>query len=97
MSAHALAVLQDFHEHTWFSMELLPGVTSSVRGCTAGNPVADLIYIASDTLLARKLHEDLHKEGLSHLLSDTDALFSLACLAAQFLISCLGLLMLMMQ
>ena len=73
LSAHALAVLTDFHTNTWFSMELLPGVCSSARGCAAGNPVADLVFIASDIILAQRLHLSLQQHGLTHTLNDYDA------------------------
>ena len=64
LSQHAAAVLRDFHQCTWFSMELLEGTTTTLRGCTAGNPIADLIYISCDTLLARRLHATLSEQGL---------------------------------
>ena len=55
LSGHALAVLQDFHTCTWFSLEALDHVCASVRGCTAGNPIADLVYIASDIFVSLRL------------------------------------------
>ena len=82
MSDHMVVVLQDLHEQTWFSMELLEGITTSVRGCTAGNPVADLIYIACDTLLAKELHATLRAEGLAVEMSDADALSFFGVLSA---------------
>ena len=74
LSAHALCVLQDFHMSTWFSTELLEDVVVTCRGCTAGNPVADLIYIASDACLERRLRQSLMEAGLTTDLPDADAL-----------------------
>ena len=73
LSEHAMAILADFHTHTWFSMELLPGVTSTRKGCTAGSSVAYLIYIAPDALLARRLHQTLREEGLAYEVDDGEA------------------------
>ena len=73
LTPHALALLQDFNSNTWFSTELLPGVAATRRGCTAGNPVADLVFIASDTLLAKRLRSTLAEAGLMHSLDDSDA------------------------
>ena len=72
LTDHALAVLQDFHTETWFSTELLEKVCSTVRGCTAGNPVADLVYIAVDTLLARNLRKALAEDGLTFQLAGAE-------------------------
>ena len=44
MSSHFISVLRDFHEHMWFSLEFLAGITTSVRGCAAGSRVADFFY-----------------------------------------------------
>ena len=73
LSGHALAVLQDFHTCTWFSLEALDHVCASVRGCTAGNPIADLVYIASDVFVSLRLKEKLLERGLSFSVSDSAA------------------------
>ena len=73
LTPHALSLLEDFHTNTWFSTELLPGVATTRCGCTAGNPVADLVFVASDTLLARRLFAMLKAEGLAFCLDDSDA------------------------
>ena len=74
LSDHALCVLEDFHTSTWFWMELLDDIVVTYRGCTAGNPIADLIYIASDACLERRLREALRVDGLVFSISDEDAM-----------------------
>ena len=45
----------------------------TLRGCTAGNPVADFVYIASDLVLARRLSQTLAADGLATTLPDHGA------------------------
>ena len=74
MTSHALAVLADFHTDTWFSQDLLADVVASTRGCSAGNPIADLIYIAADAILEKRLRIELEAAGLTCALADNGAL-----------------------
>ena len=63
-SAHNIALLEEAHLLTWFSVEGLRHVTVFCQGCAAGTPLADLLYVIAMARILNKMETCLESLGL---------------------------------
>jgi len=61
----AFELVNQTYTNTWMSSDGIPSVISSGQGCSAGTPMADLIYCVAMSRVLITLSKTLEKEGLT--------------------------------
>jgi len=76
-----LLMAQSFYNNTWFTQEGIPGAVHTVQGCSAGMPMADIIFGIVLSRVLELVAQALVDQQLSSEISARGVIFPLAHIA----------------